>query len=57
VAAHKAAVLSGSKSIKYQHVPSASLQLSPLWIIPYWTEVLKLRTTSQKAWVKAEEFL
>jgi hypothetical protein len=28
-----------------------------LWIIPYWTEVLKLRTTSQKAWVKAEEFL
>jgi hypothetical protein len=57
VAACKVAVLSGSKSIIRQHVPPASLQHFPLWIIPYWTEVLELCTTSRKAWVKAEEFL
>jgi hypothetical protein len=57
VAACKAAIATGSRSMTCPHVPSASGELVPIWIIPYWAEVLQLRTTSRKAWVKAEEFL
>jgi hypothetical protein len=28
-----------------------------MWVIPYWAEVLEIRTTSRKAWVRAEEFI
>ena len=51
------AFLLGNKSIKCSHLPSGSGQNLPVWIITYWAEVLELRTTSRKAWVKAEEFL
>ena len=53
----KTAVLSGTHSLKCLHVPSASAERFPVWIIPYWAEVLVLRTTSCKAWGQAEEFL
>jgi hypothetical protein len=53
----KAAVLSGARSVKCPHAPSASAQSLPMWIIPYWAEILELRTTSRKAWVQAEEFI
>jgi hypothetical protein len=53
----KTAVLSGTHSLKCLHVPSASAERFPVWVIPYWAEVLVLRTTSRKAWGQAEEFL
>jgi hypothetical protein len=57
VTACKTAVASGTKSIKCLHVPSRTGQNLPMWIIAYWAEVLELRITSRKVWVKAEEFL
>jgi hypothetical protein len=57
VAACKAAIVSGACSLKCPHVPSVSGERLPMWVIPYWAEILQLRTTSRKAWVKAEEFL
>jgi len=57
VAACKTAVLSGMRSVKCRHAPSASGQYLPVWVIPYWAEVLEIRTTSRKAWVGAEEFI
>ncbi|KIM71177.1 hypothetical protein PILCRDRAFT_93993 [Piloderma croceum F 1598] len=53
----KTAVLSGTHLLKCPRVPSASAERFPVWIIPYWAEVLVLRTTSHKAWGQAEEFL
>lgn len=53
----KAAVLSGARSVKCQHAPSASQQNLPVWVIPYWAEVLELRSTFRKAWLQAEEFI
>jgi len=55
VVACKVAVLSGAKSTKCQHAPSVSRQNLPMWVIPYWAEVLELRTTSRKAWLQAAE--
>jgi hypothetical protein len=43
--------------VKCQHAPSASGQYLPVWVIPYWAEVLKIQTTSHKAWVGAEKFI
>ena len=57
VAACKAMIMTGAHSVKCLHVPSALGKLVPVWIIPYWAEVLQLRSTTHKAWVKAEEFL
>ena len=57
VAACKVAITAGACSVKCPHVPSALGKMVPMWIILYWAEVLQLRTTSRKAWVKAEEFL
>jgi hypothetical protein len=57
VAACKVAVQSGMQSVQCQHAPSASRKSLPMWVIPYWAEVLELRTTSRKAWVQAEEFI
>jgi hypothetical protein len=57
VALCKTAVLSGARSVKCLHAPSASGQHLPEWVVPYWAEVLKIRTTSHKAWVRAEEFI
>ena len=57
IAVCKAAIMSGTRSVKCPHVPSASKEKLPVWVILYWAEVLQLRTTSHKAWVKAEEFL
>jgi hypothetical protein len=57
VAACKMVLLSRKKSIKCHHAPSAYKQNLPVWVIPYWVEVLSLHSTSQKAWMKAEEFI
>lgn len=57
VVACKAALLSGTRSVKCCHTPSASQQNLPVWVIPYWAEILALHTTSQKAWMRAEEFI
>src|ERR1700733_4464302 len=57
VAACKVTVQSGMQSVQCQHAPSASTKSLPMWVIPYWAEVLKLRMTSRKAWVQAEEFI
>ena len=43
--------------MKCQHAPSASRQNLPVWVIPYWAEVLELRSTFRKAWLRAEEFI
>ena len=57
VKAGKTAVSSSTKSIRCPHMPSGSGRNLPMWIITYWAEVLELRRTYRKAWVKAEEFL
>jgi len=40
VVACKAAILSGMHSVRCPHVPSALGKNPPMWIIPYWAEVV-----------------
>ncbi|KAH7903900.1 hypothetical protein BJ138DRAFT_1019890 [Hygrophoropsis aurantiaca] len=51
------AVHAGAKSVLCPHSVVANNMCLPLWVLPYWTEVLDLRTSSQDRWVKAEESL
>jgi len=48
VAVCKAAIMSRTRSVKCPHVPSASKEKQPVWVILYWAEVLQLRMTSHK---------
>ena len=57
VVACKAAVILGTQLVKCQHAPSASRQNLPVWVITYWAEVLELRSTFHKPWLRAEEFI
>ena len=57
VAGCKAALSAGTRSVACPHSPSVSEKFLPMWVIPYWAEVVELRTGARKAWAQAEHFL
>ena len=57
VAVCKGAIMSGTRSVKCPHAPSASKEKLPVWVILYWAEVLQLRTTSYKARALAKSWV
>jgi hypothetical protein len=54
----KSAVHSGNQSVCCVHISGlATRKRLPLWVIPYWAEVINLRSSSREHWVRAEAAL